>query len=123
MKKIIAIAALAIVSSTGFAQAKKELNATPATNAAAPAAKSEDHKDKYKDLNLTDDQKAKIKELNKQNKAEKAKVEADATMTADQKAAKLKELKKEQGKAFKAILTPQQLETYKASKSKSKDNE
>jgi Spy/CpxP family protein refolding chaperone len=122
MKKIIAIATLVLIGANGFSQAKKELNEAPVT-AAAPATKSEDHKDKYKDLNLTEDQKSKLKELNKKNKADKAKLEADATLTADQKAAKLKDLKKEQSKSFKAILTPQQLETYKASRNKSKDSE
>ena len=123
MKKIIAIVTLVLICTNGFSQAKKELNeAAPAANT-APAAKSGDHKDKYKDLNLTDDQKSKVKELSKKNKAEKAKIEADATLSADQKAAKLKDLKKENSKSFKAILTPQQLETYKATHGKSKDNE
>jgi Spy/CpxP family protein refolding chaperone len=122
MKKIITIAALVIIGSNSFAQTKKELNEAPVT-AAAPATKSEDPKDKYKNLNLTEDQKSKLKELNKKNKADKAKLEADATLTADQKAVKLKDLKKEQSKAFKTILTPQQLETYKASRNKSKDSE
>jgi Spy/CpxP family protein refolding chaperone len=122
MKKSIVIASLVLISASSFAQNKKELNAAPATST-APAAKSEDHKDKYKDLNLTDDQKSKVKELSKKNKAEKAKIEADATLAADQKAAKLKDLKKENSKAFKAILTPQQLETYKATHGKSKDSE
>jgi len=122
MKKIIAIATLVLIGANGFSQTKKEMNEAP-ISATAPAAKSEEHKDKYKDLNLTDDQKSKVKELSKKNKAEKAKIEADATLAADQKAAKLKDLKKEQSKAIKAILTPQQLETYKASHSKSKDSE
>ena len=122
MKKIITIATLVLIGAKGFSQAKKEMNETPVSTT-APAAKSEDHKDKYKDLNLTEDQKSKVKELSKKNKAEKAKIEADATLAADQKAAKLKELKKEQSKAFKAILTPQQLETYKATHSKPKDSE
>lgn len=122
MKKIIAIVALVCIGSNSFAQAKKELNENSSATT-APATKSEGHKDKYKDLNLTDDQKSKVKELSKKNKAEKAKIEADATLAADQKAAKLKELKKEQSKAFKAILTPQQLETYKATHGKSKDSE
>ena len=125
MKKIIAIATLVLIGANGFSQAKKEMKEAPvsATAPAALAAKSEDHKDKYKDLNLTDDQKSKVKELSKKNKAEKAKVEADATLAADQKAAKLKDLKKENSKAFKAILTPQKLETYKATHGKSKDSE
>jgi Spy/CpxP family protein refolding chaperone len=122
MKKIIAIATLVLIGANGFSQAKKELNEAPASSA-APAAKSGEQKDKYKDLNLTDDQKSKMKELNKKNKADKAKIEADATLAADQKAAKLKELKKENSKAFKAILTPEQLETYKATHTKSKDSE
>lgn len=122
MKKIIAIATLVLIGANSFSQTKKEMSEAP-VSATAPAAKSEEHKDKYKDLNLTDDQKSKVKELSKKNKAEKAKVEADATLAADQKAAKLKELKKENSKAFKAILTPQQLETYKATHGKSKDSE
>jgi Spy/CpxP family protein refolding chaperone len=122
MKKIFAIATLVLIGANGFSQANKEMNAAP-LNATTPATKSEDHKDKYKDLNLTDDQKIKVKELSKKNKAEKAKIEADATLAADQKAAKLKELKKENSKAFKAILTPQQLATYKATHGKSKDSE
>ena len=122
MKKIVVIAALVLMGTNGFSQAKKELNEAPA-GSTAPATKSGERKDKYKDLNLTDDQKSKMKELNKKNKADKAKIEADATLGADQKAAKLKDLKKENAKAFKAILTPQQLETYKATHTKSKDSE
>ena len=70
MKKIIAIATLVLIGSNGFSQAKKEMSEAP-VSATAPAAKSEEHKDKYKDLNLTDDQKSKVKELSKKNKAEK----------------------------------------------------
>ena len=92
MKKIVAITALVLIGANGFSQAKKEMNEAP-VSATAPAAKSEEHKDKYKDLNLTEDQRSKVKELSKKNKAEKAKIEADATLAADQKAAKLKDLK------------------------------
>jgi len=122
MKKLLVMASLVFIGAGSFAQTKKEIPAA-SVGTAAPAAKAEEHKDKYKDLNLTEDQKNKIKDLNKQHKADKAKIEADASLTAEQKATKLKDLKKEQSKSFKAILTPQQLETYKASKSKSKDNE
>ena len=124
MNKSIVIATLLFISANSFAQTKKSMNAAPVTaDTTATPVKANEHKDKYKDLNLTDEQKGKVKELNKRNKAEKAKIEGDATLTPEQKSAKLKEIKKEQSKSFKAILTPEQIEKFKASNSKSKDNE
>jgi Spy/CpxP family protein refolding chaperone len=125
MNKSIVIATLLFISANSFAQTKKSMNAAAPVMAdtTATPAKANEHKDKYKDLNLTDEQKGKIKELNKRNKAEKGKIENDATLTPEQKSAKLKEIKKEQSKSFKAILTPEQIEKFKASNNKSKDNE
>lgn len=124
MKRFLIITSMLILSSNIFAQSKKNITTAPTkTDTIAAPPKMNEHKDKFKELNLTDEQKGKIKELNKRNKSEKAKIESDATLTPEQKSAKLKEIKKEQSKSFKAILTPEQLEKFKASNKKTKDNE
>ena len=124
MKKYVIVAILFLLGSGSFAQSKKKVIETPGSvDTAVVLSKPNEHKDKYKELNLTDEQKGKIKELNKRNKTEKSKIEGDAALTPEQKSAKLKELKKEQSKSFKAILTTEQLEKYKAGNKKIKDNE
>ena len=59
----------------------------------------------------------------KKFKDDKNKLEADVSLTAEQKAAKLKEIKKQHSKDFKTILTPEQMEKYKAARANSKDKD
>lgn len=76
-----------------------------------------------KALNLTPDQKEKLKEINKFNKDAKAKVNEDNSLSEDDKKERLKEIRKEKTKRFMEILTPEQISLYKELKKSGKDNE
>ena len=124
MKRIILFSAMLMMANAGFSQNTKALK--PAENLKTENVKkeiSQDKQDKYKDLNLSAEQKSKIGDLKKKFKEDKNKLEADASLTADQKAAKLKELKKQHAKDFKATLTPEQMEKYRAARENSKDKD
>jgi Mg/Co/Ni transporter MgtE len=84
-------------------------------------------KQKLKDFNLTKDQKSKIKEQRQSAITKKAAIESDNKLSADEKAAKLKELKTEEAKNVMSILNDEQKQkmkkTMKAKREKKKTEE
>jgi periplasmic protein CpxP/Spy len=60
------------------------------------------------ELNLTDDQKAQIKKIHQDTKAQIDAVQNDSSLSADQKQAKVRDLRKEAHKQREAVLTPDQ---------------
>jgi lipase chaperone LimK len=70
------------------------------------------------ELGLDKKQAAEIKASKKEYKEEKAKVEADTKLSATEKKAKMKELKKEKKARVDSTLTPEQKEKLKALKKK-----
>ena len=60
------------------------------------------------DLNLTDDQKAQMKKLHEDAKSQIAAVNADSSLTADQKQAKIQQIHRDTHKQTEALLTPDQ---------------
>ena len=113
MKRILLIALTFTFSA--YSQAQTTSNATAPATSTAPskddtkAAKAE----KMKKLNLTDEQRDKMKELNNINRREKMAIESDSTLSADQKQKKIKELRKGQQEKLKSILTSEQYEQLK----------
>ena len=73
-------------------------------------------------LNLTADQKAQLKTMREDAKQQREAIQNDATLTADQKKAKMKELHKTQSDKMKSILTPEQQATWKANMQQMKEN-
>lgn len=65
-------------------------------------------------LNLTAEQKAQLKSMRQDAKQQREAIQNDASLTADQKKAKMKELHKTQSDKMKSILTPEQQATWKA---------
>ena len=68
------------------------------------------------DANLTPEQTEKVHAIQKDSAEKTQTVRADTTLTVDQKAAKLKEIKKDTRTQIMALLTPEQKEKIKAAK-------
>ena len=73
-------------------------------------------KERFKELDLTKEQKGKLKEINQSGKAAKEAIENNTGLSEDEKKKQLRNLQKEQAQKIQAILTPEQLEKFKASK-------
>ncbi len=69
-----------------------------------------------KDLNLTADQKSQMKELRENGKQQREALKNDATLSADQKREKMKEISQSQQDKMNAILTPDQKAKWDADK-------
>lgn len=73
-------------------------------------------KERMKELNLTKDQKDKMKEIMQAGKAAKDAIQNNAQLSDQDKKKQMRELQKEQALKVQAILTPEQREKFKASK-------
>jgi Spy/CpxP family protein refolding chaperone len=116
MKKIIALALTASIISTGFSQ---EMTSQKVNNE-ANAQKAKDDKaaraEIMNSLNLSDDQKQKMKNNSSELKKMRSAIESDSSLSADAKKEKLKDLKKLQEKNTKDVLTPEQYEKLQQAK-------
>ncbi|HXJ06724.1 MAG TPA: Spy/CpxP family protein refolding chaperone [Candidatus Acidoferrum sp.] len=118
--KQIAVAAgfLALTFAPGISRAQDsaqppaqdQSQATPA----APAKHEGRMHGAMKGLNLTDDQKAAMKKIHESTKAEMDGVKKDETLTADQKEAKIHELRHSARMQMAKLLTPEQREQMRA---------
>jgi Spy/CpxP family protein refolding chaperone len=66
------------------------------------------------DLNLTDDQKAQMKKIHQDAKAQIETVNNDSSLSADQKQAKVHAIRRNSHKQVEAMLTPEQRKTMRA---------
>ncbi len=127
MKKFSMLALAFALTLNGFSQNKTEAESqSPEAKKNAEIAKRQNDdrtQEILKALNLTDDQKVKLKEINKINKEAKSKVSADTTLSDDEKKIRLKEIRKDKSKRFMDLLTPEQLKLYKEMKNADKDKE
>lgn len=73
-------------------------------------------KERFRELNLTREQKGKMKEIVQANKAAKEAIENNTQLSDQDKKKQLRELQKGQAQKVQAILTPEQLEKFKASR-------
>ena len=73
-------------------------------------------RDRFKELNLTREQKGKIKEITQAGKAAKEAIENDIKLSDEDKKKEKRALQKVQIQKIQAILTPEQLEKFKASR-------
>ena len=77
------------------------------------AAPADNAKPSRPDLNLTDDQKAQMKKIHEDAKAQIAAVNNDTSLSADQKQAKIRSIHRDTHKQTEALLTPEQRQTMK----------
>jgi len=119
MKKLLAVViSLYFLISNTVAQVKRETN--PSQTTQSNAVKKNKKKEMNKELDLTKDQQAQMKEFKKSMKQKKEDINNDKTLTDAQKKDKLKELHKEKKEKTNAILTPEQREKMKEQKKNSK---
>jgi periplasmic protein CpxP/Spy len=78
---------------------------------AAPAQQNESSKP---DLNLTDDQKAQMKKIHQEAKAQIEAVNNDSSLSTDQKQAKIHAIRRGSHKQVEAMLTPEQKQKMRA---------
>ena len=74
-----------------------------------------------KDLKLSKEQQAQMKEFHQSMKQQMDAIKNDATLTPEQKKAKMKELRQTQQQNMNSILTPEQQEKLKADKDEWKE--
>jgi Spy/CpxP family protein refolding chaperone len=79
----------------------------------APAQSNAQEKAKRPKLNLTEEQKAQAKKIHEDARSQMAAVKNDGSLSADQKQAKMREIRHDAHKQFTAMLTPEQKKTMK----------
>ncbi|MEO5944148.1 MAG: hypothetical protein ABIP30_08540 [Ferruginibacter sp.] len=104
MKKILFVLMLSIFTSVGFAQVRRTQVKKPVPDSSQKA------KVKIKELNLSKDQRGKLKEMKQENKTAKDQVENDATLSEKQKKQQLKALKRQNAEKMNTLLTDDQRE-------------
>jgi len=108
------VTTLAIVISCNL-HAQNTANETAPVSNAEPAkeAPAVSKAEKMKKLNLSEEQKMKLVEINNVNRRAKTAIESDSSLSAEQKQQKIKELKNAQTEKLKSILTSEQFEQLK----------
>jgi len=81
-------------------------------------ADKQSRRERLKELDLTKEQKGKLKGMMQDGKAAKEAIENNAQLSDQDKKRQLRELQRAQAQKVQAILTPEQLEKFKASKPK-----
>lgn len=104
-------------------QRKKTTVSTDSTATAAPAKTRGEKKEMMKELNLSKEQKIKLKNLKQDNKAKMDAVQNDASLSDAEKKAKLKELKKQQLLSTMSVLNEEQKAKLKQLRKDKKEDE
>jgi Spy/CpxP family protein refolding chaperone len=119
---ILVVVAGLLASLSAFAQdSSQPAPATPAAPAAKHAHRQGDRAEQRlnrlsKKLNLTDDQKEKIRPILQDEDKQLTEMEADSALTAQQKHKKTKEIRRSSRSQLVAILTPEQKEKLPSGK-------
>jgi organic radical activating enzyme len=130
MKKTIVFLVAALMGQLVFAQAPETKPAAPAEGIENTMPPNKEHHKKHghekremmKALNLTEEQKAKLKEMNAGNKEKKQAILNDSKLTEEQKKEQLKAIKKEQAKSMQTVLTDEQKTKMKEARMKMKES-
>lgn len=121
MKKLfISLLAISLFSFNGNAQVKRDV--TQSQKMRSDTSRHFRKGQMMNDLNLTADQKAKMKEIQQSTKEQRDAIRNDASLTPEQKMAKMKDLRKSQSEKVNSILTPDQQAKRKASMEKMRSN-
>ena len=111
MKRIILLAVAVVLFSSGaFAQIQRKTDTAQSVNS------KKRHHDMMAQLDLSKDQKEKMKEIRKENKSNFDAIKNDNTLTGEQKKAEMVKLRMEQKRKMNSILTSEQQQKMKAYK-------
>ena len=113
MKKMIVVTVLSLITFASFAQIqrqKKEVAKPDSSAGAAVQTKDEGpgRKEMMKELDLTKEQRSKIKGFRQDAKAKKDAIENDTSLKPEEKQTKLKELRKELEQNTLSVLSREQ---------------
>lgn len=108
MKKTIILAALLGVFSITNTFAQTETKEAPKKEKKERAARGDNRPNPMADLNLSADQENKMKALNEEGRTKAEAIRNDASLSDDDKRAKMMEMRKAQNEKRLAILTPEQ---------------
>ena len=108
----LAITASFMLLSVFPALSSAQNNAPDSTQGQAMHEKHGDHNTMMANLNLTDDQKAQIKQIHEGTRPKIEAVNNDSSLSADQKQAKIHDLKRDIHEQVKKILTPDQRKQF-----------
>ncbi len=118
MKKVTAFIVLTFIISLSFAQVQRKVKAENKSDSSTNTIERKkgdkvNKKQMIRELDLTKEQKGKLKEQRKSAKDKKEAIQNNESLSAEQKEAKLKELQKEQAKSTMGILNEEQKEKMK----------
>lgn len=122
ISKQLAITASFMLLSVFPALSYAQNNAPDSTQGQAMHQKHGDHNAMMANLNLTDDQKAQIKQIHEGTRPKIEAVNNDASLSADQKQAKIHDLKRDTHEQVKKILTPDQRKQFEENMREHRDS-
>jgi Spy/CpxP family protein refolding chaperone len=104
---------LAVCSLPGAVRAQEAPQADPQGSMQGQAPRDK-HGDELASLNLSDDQKAQVSKIRADEKAQITAAKTDSSLSADQKQAKIHEVRMATHKQILAVLTPEQRSQMKS---------
>lgn len=106
MKKLLFVFTICLLTTAGFSQVQRKV--VKDTSTASANSNKQNRKQTFAELDLTKEQKSKLKEMRQANKSGRDEVENDTTLTADQKKQKLNAMKSENARKMNDLLTDDQ---------------
>jgi len=122
ISKQLAITASFMLLSVFPALSYAQNNAPDSTQGQAMHEKHGDHNAMMANLNLTDDQKAQIKQIHEGMRSKVEAVNNDSSLSADQKEAKIRDLRRDTHEQVKKILTPEQRKQFEENMREHRDS-
>jgi Spy/CpxP family protein refolding chaperone len=120
--KQLAITASLLLLSVFPALSHAQNNAPDPTQGQAMHEKRGDHNAMMANLNLTDDQKAQIKQIHEGMRSKVEVVNNDSSLSADQKQAKIQDLRRDTHEQVKKVLTPEQRKQFEENMREHRDS-
>ena len=114
MKKLLLLSLFACSLALG-SQAQVTRSSKPSQRMQSDSSRKV-HMQQMKDLNLTKDQKDQMKAMRQDAKSQRAAIQNDASLTPDQKKAKMKDMEQSFKTKRNSILTPDQISKMKEMK-------
>jgi len=122
ISKQLAITASFMLLSVFPALSYAQNNAPDSTQGQAMHEKHGDHNAMLANLNLTDDQKTQIKQIHEGMRSKAETVKNDSSLSADQKEAKIRDLRRDTHEQVKKVLTPDQRKQFEENMREHRDS-
>lgn len=117
MKKSFTVLLLLFFTASGFSQIRRQSSLNIKTDSAGHqqlAAAERGRRDVLKELDLTKEQKQRLKSIRENGQARRQLLEADTVLTDTERKQRLRALRRGQEDSVAKVLSPQQFEKFKA---------